>query len=64
MNRIQTTLATMTENMGMLALLFSLGGALGVGAGAAWNALASIQFSWANLAASLTGAAPTAYWYL
>ena len=64
MNRINTTFVTMTQNMGMLALLVSLGGALGAGAGAAWNALASIQFSWANLAASLTGPAPTAYWYL
>ncbi len=64
MNRIHTTLATMTQNMGLLALLVSLGGALGAGAGAAWNAISSMQFSWANLVASLTGPAPMAYWYL
>ncbi len=64
MNRMDTTLATMTRNMGLLTALVSLGGALGAGAGAAWNALSSMQFSWANLAASFTATSPMGFWYL
>ncbi|MFN8474933.1 MAG: hypothetical protein U0822_22285 [Anaerolineae bacterium] len=64
MNKINMTLTRMTGSMGMFALLVGLGGALGTGAGAAWNALSSISFSWANLIASFTGAAPMGYWYL
>lgn len=64
MSRIDMTLTRMTGNMGLLALLVSLGGALGAGVGAVWNALGNISFSWANLAASLSGPMPMAPWYL